>query len=171
MKMYIDRFMAKAFKVSSIRLNEGDVVADEKFHLVDGKHFYVLSAVKPPVGFFGHIDCIKPEKWALKRKTAKDKTAYEKKCKALSEAVNQGLGSLRGGHQTLLPSVPDNSGDEAVVKRLSCLTSCEYDRVRKHEAAKLGVRVSTLDKSVDKARKSRGPGRLSPAHAQLEFEL
>jgi len=104
MKKYIDRFARKVFEVSGIRLDAGEVVADEKFHLVDGQHFYVLSAVKPPVGFFGQIGCAEPEKWALKRATVKDEKVFEKKCKTLLEAVKHGLGDLCGQASGFIPA-------------------------------------------------------------------
>ena len=171
MKKYTDKFVAKALKVSGIQLDEADVVADEKFHLVDGQHFYVLSTLKPPVGFFGHIGCTEPEKWALRRKTDKDEKAYKEKCMILTETVKQGLSRVHAGHQTLLPSAAGKSGDEVVIKRLAALSLCEYDRVRKPDAAKLGVRVSVLDKAVEKARRGISANWPSKPSSQLEFDL
>ncbi|MDD2769143.1 MAG: DUF3631 domain-containing protein [Methylococcus sp.] len=51
------------------------------------------------------------------------------------------------------------AGDEVTLKRLAELPSLDYDRVRKEEAAALGVRPGTLDKIVEALRKDqREPG-------------
>ena len=47
--------------------------------------------------------------------------------------------------------------DEEVFKRLAALSRTEYDRCRKVEARKLGIRPGTLDREVD-ARRPRGNG-------------
>ncbi len=44
-------------------------------------------------------------------------------------------------------------GDDATIKRLAALPPLEYDRQRKPEAEKLGVRPTTLDKQIAAARK------------------
>src|SRR5215472_11164790 len=41
---------------------------------------------------------------------------------------------------------------DAIIARLAALSRLEYDRVRKAEAEKLGVRVDTLDAEIRKAR-------------------
>ena len=45
-----------------------------------------------------------------------------------------------------------NNELEAAIDRLSAMTPLDYDRVRKSEAEKLGVRLSTLDEAVERRR-------------------
>jgi len=49
------------------------------------------------------------------------------------------------------------SSDFSVLMPLAALSALEYDRVRETEAAKLGVRVSTLDAEVKKLREQMRP--------------
>ena len=70
------------------------------------------------------------------------------------EAVKQAIASpsvsARAEHQ---PGGGDVlADDQATIARLAALPLLDYDRVRKAEAQKLGVRVETLDRQVDAAR-------------------
>jgi hypothetical protein len=49
-----------------------------------------------------------------------------------------------------------NEADDATIKRLSALSPLEYDRLRKPEADRLGVRCSTLDELIAAEQKSNG---------------
>lgn len=174
MKKRIDMFLAKVFKVSGIRLDESEIVADGKFHSVNDQHFYVLSTDKPAVGYFGSIGCDRPHKWSLRRKNDEDDKAYNIKRRALEEIVKQGLDSFCAVHQATLPSAAEPPSDEAVIMRLASLTVCEYERIRKSESSKLGSRVSSLDKLVESARRARKKVRYSDSSnigEQLKFNL
>ena len=48
----------------------------------------------------------------------------------------------------------EKPSDEAVLKRLADLPSVDYERVRKDEAGKLGIRVATLDAEMAKQRQT-----------------
>ncbi len=50
------------------------------------------------------------------------------------------------------PAQPSNDAPNQTVQRLSLLPALDYDRVRKSEAEEMGVRVSTLDDAVKRAR-------------------
>lgn len=50
----------------------------------------------------------------------------------------------------------DDGSDDATIKRLAKLSPLEYDRQRKTESDRLGVRPATLDKLVTAERKGNG---------------
>lgn len=55
------------------------------------------------------------------------------------------------GTKSKIPTLeeqPQNDSDNVTIKRLAKLSSLDYDRVRKEEAERLGVRVEILDKAV-----------------------
>lgn len=62
-----------------------------------------------------------------------------------------------GKHEKAEVQPLTNETPEEAVQRLSALTLLEYDRVRQFEADCLGVRASTLDKEVSKARGNGKP--------------
>lgn len=169
MSNYREMFSNKMSKWSGIQIDENEIVSDGKFHLVNSNQFYAVSVTKPPVGYFGYINCERPEKWRLCRKNADEEKAYKSKCKALRKVVKQGLDSLDVKRQAPFSLHTKDSSDEVVVMRLASLTVCEYERVRKNEASKLNVRVSVLDKLVDQARKKIQNCRLLNKAGQLEF--
>jgi putative DNA primase/helicase len=56
------------------------------------------------------------------------------------------------------PAIPAGNNDTATITRLAALLPIDYDRVRETEAAALGIRVTTLDKEVLKAREGAKHG-------------
>lgn len=60
--------------------------------------------------------------------------------------------------------VPQTSAedDEAVIARLSKLSTIDFDRIRKEEAVKMGVSVKTLDDAVKNARRDELDGNCRP---------
>jgi putative DNA primase/helicase len=61
---------------------------------------------------------------------------------------------VRQGAITALPPSAENATDAQTIARLAALSTLDYDRCREAEAARLGVRVSALDKAVAGARQS-----------------
>ena len=67
------------------------------------------------------------------------------------------------------PMSGGGGGDvEAAVKRLAALSEFDYDRARAAEAEKLGVRVTTLDSAVERA---RGPASCDGARQGAVLKL
>jgi putative DNA primase/helicase len=69
------------------------------------------------------------------------------------EAVRAAIADTRASDGTTAASEDEPLDTKAVVERLAKLSRIEYDRVREAEAERLGVRVSTLDAEVEKARR------------------
>lgn len=149
MNKHIKMFLKKMMMVSDIRLDESEIVADGEFHLVNDQHFYVLSTDNPPVGYFGNIGNMKPQKWALLRRCADDERAYKKKCRKLKKVIKEELNALR--LKDVETPIVD---DDAIVTQLASLALVGYDRVRKNTASAMGIRVGTLDELIKAKRKT-----------------
>lgn len=66
---------------------------------------------------------------------------------------------------------PPIETDESIIEWLASMTIFDYDRVRKSEASKLRIRVSVLDKAVDKVRKSMLSCKAFSSNGQLKLDL
>jgi putative DNA primase/helicase len=74
----------------------------------------------------------------------------------LSEAKSRPVGTIPNPHSNGFPSStihhPSSSDFQAALTRLSLLTPADYDRVRRSEASRLGIRLETLDAEVARCR-------------------
>jgi putative DNA primase/helicase len=84
------------------------------------------------------------------------------------EAVRAAIADTRASDGATAASEDEPLDTKAVIERLAKLVPIEYDRVREAEAERLGVRISTLDAEVEKARrKLAGDGNDSQGEAVL----
>jgi hypothetical protein len=176
--------------------------ADFKAHIfgVGEVNGYVLSKTKPAMGIIGCLNSDDdPKTWTF----TKAKDSYQigvvqaKEVKMLNIFNKARTATLAECDDTESEAVdvvgveqvdqadvrqsnePTNDGFETTVSRLSALLVPYYDLVRKSEAKRLGIRVSTLDKAVANeniqinAIKTMGPSLLSDVHeivTSLDFD-
>ena len=147
-------------------------VADVEAHIFDVSgelNGYVLSKTKPAMGIIGCLTSDDdPKTWTF----TKAKDSYQvgivqaKEIKLLnifnkartvaqagcgdteSEAVNVVVVEQVDQVDTGQSKEPAEESYETIVSRLSALPDYDYDLVRKSEAKRQGIRVSTLDKAV-----------------------
>jgi len=153
-----------------IKLSE-DISKDGQLHKIDvttqketEKWWYMFDPKKPAVGLLGRCNSDEIIEWRFKKKDPKEKAAQSVKIKAMKIFCKETL-SIAETDNSEFPSAiaaieiagqPESMPveiDTTTVARLSALLPFDYDRVRKDEAIRLSVRVSTLDKAVVKERK------------------
>lgn len=185
---YVDMFINHMHKIGITPAN--DIIPDGKFH-----HFhteeedssgsdwwgYILNTDKPAMGLAGSLISGKPKKWAIKQMNKRNIAISSEKEESMRTEFKRALAALQAIREDkILDSVDQveasqaneiaSEVDDTVVARLSALSAFDYDRVRKEEAIRLNIRVSTLDKAVQKERKtvssvkSVGPQLLSAIH-------
>lgn len=76
-----------------------------------------------------------------------------------------------GSDDSNLPKLSDSPNDKEIIKSLASLSSIDYDRKRKSEAEKLGVRVEVLDKEVKAARGEKNDDSGLPDVEPWEFPI
>jgi hypothetical protein len=146
------------------------IVDDMQVHSFDENNelwVYILSTSEPAMGFFGCLTSDDdPMKWAFAAKDKFKSIAATKEVKlrklfnkartaALDECDDSEFGDVDvfevdpDDLSDAEPSKePADEGYETTVSRLSALSDRDYDLVRKLEAKRFGVRVSTLDRAV-----------------------
>lgn len=185
---YVDRFINHMRKIGITPAN--DIIPDGKFHHFHAEEKdssgsdwwgYILNTDKPVMGLAGSLNSGKPKKWAVKYKNKQNMAISSEKEESMRIEFKRALAAAQAisEDKTLDPVDQLEASqaneivsevDDTVVARLSALSAFDYDRVRKEEAIRLNIRVSTLDKAVQKERKtvssvkSVGPQLLSAIH-------
>jgi len=185
---YVDMFINHMRKIGITPAN--DIIPDGEFHSFHAEEEdssgsdwwgYILSTDKPAMGLAGSLNSGKPKKWAIKQMSKRNKAISSEKEESMRTEFKRALAAAQVIiEDKTLDSVAQveasqtneiaSEVDDTVVARLSALSAFDYDRVRKEEAIRLNIRVSTLDKAVQKERKtvssvkSVGPQLLSAIH-------
>jgi hypothetical protein len=168
-KALIDRF--KKHMVKNNIKPPDEIIDDGRLHTYpdgDGQGWYSLDSNKPAAGLYGVVgDESTISKWAQRRESSDEETLYAEKIRSMKKQVKKKLTALcqqvasdsaipGSGHSEECGSNEScNLTVEATVNRLATMSPVEYDRTRKGEASALSIRVSTLDKMVLGAQKSR----------------
>ncbi len=167
----LDRF-CKSLQKNEI-VPPGKIVADMNVQTFeyDGRVCrYVLDHLPPAAGMYVCEGLDGYKRFSIKTDSICDEDDLEQKFKFMKKLLKDAPEIQVDAASISCSSVPTDT-DELAIDRLALLTTFEYDRIRKHEASRLKIRVSCLDKAVEKARKTRGPERLSTNYGQLKFDL
>jgi len=166
MKLYVDRFIA--------HMNKNDVPPPREGFIEKGQLqiycenevscWYILDTEKPAIGLYGRCDCGDYHKWAPRRGDDQAKAIYKKKFKKMMEQMNVAFADVQISNINIAPETIDltdvgltdelsENDEDSDITRLATMSRIGYDRVRKDEASRLNIRVSTLDIVVAKQRK------------------
>lgn len=150
-----------------------DIFADKRVHDFEnsGRLWrYVLDADDPAVGMYECKELNIRKRIFGESDADIDEIEIKEKLGILRKKLKQAsLSAMRDE-----PEMQDNASvdaDESKINELAALSDIKYERVRKSEASGLGVRVSVLDKAVEKARRRIWPGCPTNKGDQLEFRF
>jgi len=166
MSSYADTFINIMHK-NDVPPPEEDIIEDGQLQIYCEKevsYWYILDTETPAIGLYGCCDGSIRKRWAPKREDDQEEIAYEKKLNKMRKQIKETLAGAQISNTNIAPETIDltdvgltdelsENDEDSDITRLATMSRIGYDRVRKDEASRLNIRVSTLDIVVAKQRK------------------